>query len=152
MPGTLKFYKSYRCSKIKGILLFVLVIQSLSGVRLFATAWTTAYQAPLSSLSPSLLKLMPIELVMLSNHLILCLPLLLLPSIFPSIKFFSSEKTWGGQSTEASASASVLPMKIQGWFLLGLTGLISLQSKGLSRVFSSTTVRKHQFFVIQPSI
>ena len=154
MPGTLEFYKSYRCSKIKGILLFVVVIQSLSGVRLFATAWTTAYQAPLSSLSPSLLKLMSIELVMLSNHLILCLPLLLLPSIFPSINVFSSEKTWGGQSIEASASASasVLPMKIQGWFLLGLTGLISLQSKGLSRVFSSTTVRKHQFFVTQSSM
>ena len=91
MPGTLEFYRSYRCSKIKGILLFVVVIQSLSGVQLFATAWTTAYQAPLSSLSPSLLKLMSIELVMLSNHLILCLPLLLLPSIFPSIRVFSNE-------------------------------------------------------------
>ena len=93
MPGTLEFYRSYRCSKIKGILLFVVVIQSLSGVQLFATAWTTAYQAPLSSLSPSLLKLMSIELVMLSNHLILCLPLLLLPSVFPSLRVFFNEST-----------------------------------------------------------
>ena len=56
----------------------------------------------------------------------------------------------GGQSIGASASASVLPMNIQGWFLLGLTGLISFLSKGLSRVFSSTTVRRHQFFNAQP--
>ena len=106
---------------------------------------------PCPSLSPGVCsKFISIDSVMLSNHLILCLPLLLLPSIFPSIKVFSSEKTWGGQSTEASAS--VLPMNIQGWFLLGLTGLISLQSKGLSRVFSSTTIRKYQFFVTQPSI
>ena len=58
----------------------------------------------------------------------------------------------GGQSIGASASASVLPMSIQGWFHLGLTGLISLLSKGLSRVFSSTTVQKHQFFIAQPSL
>ena len=56
----------------------------------------------------------------------------------------------GGQSTGASASASVLPMNSQGWFPLGLTGWISLQSKGLSRVFSNTTVQKHQFFSAQP--
>ena len=60
--------------------------------------------------------------------------------------------TSGGQSTEASASASVLPMNIQGWFPLGLTGLISLQSKRFSRVFSSTTIQKHQFFGTQPSL
>ena len=58
----------------------------------------------------------------------------------------------GGQGTGASASASVLPMNIQDWFLLGLTGLILLQSKGLSRVFSNTTVQKHQFFSTQPSL
>ena len=67
---------------------------------------------------------------------------------FPMSWFFSS----GDQSTRASASASVLPMNIQGWFPLGLTGLISLQSKALSRVFSSTTVQKHQFFSPQPSL
>ena len=91
---------------------------------------------------------MSIELVMLSNCLILCHPLLLLPSIFPSIKVFSSKsalcirwpKYW-------SFSFSINPsMNIQGWFPLGLTGLASLQFKGLSRVFSSTTIQKCQFF------
>ena len=67
---------------------------------------------------------------------------------FPMSQFFAS----GGQSIEASASASVLPMSIQGWFLLGLTGWISFQSKELSRVFSNTTVRKHQFFDTRPSL
>ena len=85
---------------------------------------------------------------------ILCHPLLLLPSIFPSVRIFPSEPAlrikW--PNTGASASASVLPMNIQGWFPLGWTGLISLQSKGLSRVFSSTTVRKHQFLSAQPSL
>ena len=91
---------------------------------------------------------------MLSNHLILCRPLLLLHSIFPSIRSFPMSWlfTSGGQSIGASASASVLPMSIQGWFLLGLAGFISLQSKGLSRVFSNTTAQKHQFFSIQPSL
>ena len=88
-----------------------------------------------------------------SNHLILCRPLFLLPSIFPRIRVFFNESAlhirfcW---STGASASASVLPMNIQGWFPLGLTGLISLLSKRLSRVFSSTTTWKHQFFGTQP--
>ena len=84
---------------------------------------------------------------------ILCRSLLLLPSIFPSISIFSSElSASGGQSTGASASASVLPMNIQDRFPLGLTGLISLQSKGLSRVFSNTTVQKHQFYGAQFSL
>ena len=99
-------------------------------------------------------QLMSIESVMASNHLILCQPLLLLPSIFPSISVFSMSQFFasGGQSIGVSALASVLPMNIQGWFPLGLTGLISLQSKELSRVFSSTTVRKYQFFGIPPSL
>ena len=125
-------------------------IQSLSYVQLFVTSWTTAHQASLSiTISQSLLKFMSIESVMLSNHLIICCPLLLLPSIFPSIpisQLFAS----GGRSI--GASPSVLPMNIQGWFSLGLTGLISLQSKGLSRVFSSTTIRMHQFFGTEPSL
>ena len=91
---------------------------------------------------------MSIESVMLSNRVILCCPLLLLPSLFPSIRVFSKVLTLrisiGAQSI--GASASVFPMNIQGCLLLGLTGLISLQSKGLSRVFSSTTIQKHQFF------
>ena len=80
-----------------------------------------------------------------------CCPLLLLPSIFPSIKVFSNESALH-ISTGASASASVLPMNIQGWFPLGLTGLISLLSKGLSKVFSSNTVWKHQLFGFQLSL
>ena len=93
------------------------------------------------------------ELVMPSNHLILCRPLLLLPSIFPSIRVFSSELVlcirWS--SIRALALASVLPMNIQGSFPLGLISLICLLSKGLSRVFSSTTVQKDQFFSAQLS-
>ena len=77
-----------------------------------------------------------------------------LPAFSLSIRVFSSESvlTSGGQSIGVSASASVLPMIIQGWFPLGLTGLISLQSKGLSRVFSNTTIQKDQFFSAQVSL
>ena len=102
----------------------------------------------LSFISRSLLKLISTESVLPSNHLILCYPLLLLPSIFPSIRVFSKEFfASDGQSIGVSASAPVLPLTIQDWFPLGLTGLI-LQSKGLSRVFSNTTVQKHQFFTV----
>ena len=130
------------------------VVQLLSCVQLFATPWTAAHQTSQSfTISRSMVKLMSIESVMPSKHLILCRPLLLLPSIFPSIRIVSNELALrpGGQSIGASASASVLPRNIQGWFLLGLTGLISLQSKGPSRVFSNTTVQKHQFFGAQSS-
>ena len=87
-------------------------------------------------------------------HPTICHPLLHSPSIFPSIRVFSSEKFFasGGQRIGVSASASVVPVKIQNWFPLGYTGWISLQSKGLSRVFSNTTVQKHQFFSTQPSL
>ena len=123
-------------------------VQLLSPVRLFVTPRIIAHQASLSIInSQSLLKLMPIESVMPSSHLILCRPLLLLPSIPPSIRVFSKESALG-----ASASASVLPMNIHSWFPWEWTGLISLQSKGLSRVFSNTTVQKHQFFNTQLSL
>ena len=90
---------------------------------------------------------MSIELVIPSNHLSLCCPLLLLPSIFPRISLLS-----GGQRIGVSTSTSVLPMNTQGWSPLGWTGWISLQSKGLSRVFSNTTVQKHSaFFIVQLS-
>ena len=120
---------------------------------MFDSAWTAACQASLSiTISLSLLKLMSIESVMPSKHLILCCPLLLLPSIFPNIRVFlvSQLFTSGSQNIGASASASVLPMNIQGWFPFGLTGSISLLSKGLSGVFSNTTVPKCQFFDTQP--
>ena len=102
--------------------------------------------------SQSLLKVMSIESVMPSNHLILYRPLLLLPSVFPRIRVFSNESVLCiiSQSIGASVSASVLPVSIQDWFPLRLTGMISLLSKGLSRVFSNTTVWKHQFFSAQP--
>ena len=124
-------------------------VQLLSHVWLFATPWTAAHQASLSITNfQSSLKLMPTELVMPSNHLVFCLHLLLLPSIFAGIGAFPVSQffTSGGQSIGVSASASVLLMNIQDWFPLRLTGLISLQSKGLSRVFFNTTVQKHQFF------
>ena len=129
-------------------------VQLLSHVQLFATPWIAAHQASLSiTNSRSLPKLMSIESVMPSSHLILCCPLLLLPPIslpesgsFPMSQLF----TWGGQSIGVSASASVL-MNTRDWSHLGWTGWISLQSKGLSRVFSNTTVQKHQFFGAQLS-
>ena len=129
-------------------------VQLLSCVQLFATPWTAAHQASLSITTYwSLLKFGAIESVMPSNHLLLCHPFLLAPSIFPSIRVFSNEsvlhirwpKYW-------SFSFSISPSKeYLDWFPLALTGWISLQSKGLSRVFSNATVQKHQFFSTQPS-
>ena len=110
--------------KYVGILLFI--VQSLCRVWLFGTQWTAALEAPLSStVSWSLLTFMSIESVMLSNHLILCHPLLLLPSVFPKMGSFPMGWLFasGGQSAGASFSVSVLPVNIQGWFPLGLTGL-----------------------------
>ena len=130
-------------------------VQLLSSVQLFVTPWIAAHQASLSiTNSQSLLKLMSIKSVMPSNHFILCCLLLLLLSILPSIRVFSNKsvlyircpKYW------RFTSASVLPMNIQDWFPLGWTGLISLQSKKLSRVFSNTTVQKHQLFSPQLSL
>ena len=118
------------------------------------TPWTAACQASLSiTNSWSLHELMSIKSMMPSYHLILCYPLILLPPIFPSIRVFSSQFfSSAGQSIGASASSSVLPMNIQDWFLLGWTVWISLQSKGLSRSSSNTTVQMHQFFSAQLSL
>ena len=123
------------------------IVHSLSCVQLCAP-WTAARQASLTfTISWSLLKLMSCEPVMSSNHHVLCHPLLLLPSIFPSIGVFSKEsvlhirwpKHW-------HFSFSISPSKnIQDPSPLGWTGWISLRSKGLSRVFSNTTVQRHQF-------
>ena len=99
-----------------------------------------------------LLKLTSIESVMPSNHFILCCPLLLLPSIFPSISVFSNESAVSIRWSSIGASAPVFPMSIQDWFLLGLTGLIFLLSMGVAGVFFSTMVWKHQFFGAQPSL
>ena len=112
-------------------------VQLLSCVPLFVTPWTVAHQA-------FLFKFVSIESVMPSNHLILCRPLLLPPSVFPCIRIFSNQLVLCIRWPNIGASASVFPMNIQDWSPLGWTGWISLQSKGLSRVFSNTTVQKHQ--------
>ena len=125
-------------------------VQSLSHVQHFATPWIAAHQASLSITNS---KPMPIESVMPSSHLILCRPLLLLPSIFPSIRVFSNESTLHMRWPKYwSFSFSISPSnEHQDWSPLGWTGWISLQSKGLSTVFSNTTLQKHQFFCAQPS-
>ena len=129
--------------------------QSHSPVRIFVTTWTAACQTflPITN-SWSLLLLMFIESVMQSIHLILCRLLPLLPSIFPSIRVFSNESVLHIRWPKCcSFSFSIiLPMNIRDWFPLRLTGLISLQSKGLSVVFSNTTVQKHQLFSTQLSL
>ena len=131
--------------------------QSLSRVQLFVTPWIAARQASLSiTNSRSSLRLTSIESVMPYSHLILCRPLLLLPPIPPSIRVFSNESTlrmrW---PKDWSFSFSIIPSKeIPGLVTFRMdwwTGWISLQSKELSKVFSNTTVQKHQFFSAQPS-
>ena len=128
--------------------------QSLNRVWLFVTPWIAACQASLSiTNSRTSLRLTCIESVMPSSHLILCRPLLLLPPIPLSIRVFPMSQlfTWGGQSTGISALASFLLKNTQDWFPLEWTGWISLQFRGLSRVFSNTTVQKHNFFGTQLS-
>ena len=128
-------------------------VQSLSCVRLFATPWTTAHQASLSTSNSW----------SLPNPCLLCqwchptisssvIPFSSCPQSFLASRSFQMNQlsTSGGQSIGASASTSFLPMKTQDWSL-GWTGWISLQSKGLSRVFSNTTVQKYQFFGAQLS-
>ena len=142
------------CLRSKLITLFGSV-QLLSRVSLFVTPWTTAHQASLSiTNSWSLLRLMSIKSVMPSSHLILCLPFSSCLQSFPASGSFPTSQffTSGGQRIGVSASASVLPLNIQGWCPLGWTGWISLQSKGLSRVFFRTKVQEHPFFGAQLSL
>ena len=129
-------------------------VQSFSRVWLFATPWIAARQASLSiTNSQSSLKLTSIELVMPPSHLILCRPLFLLPPIPPSIRVFSNESTLHMRWPKYwSFSFSIIPSKeYPGLISLEWIGWISLQSKGLSRVFSNTTVQKHQLFGTQLS-
>ena len=122
---------------------------------LFATPWTVTHQASLSFIiSQSLFKLISNESMMTSNHLLLCCPLFLLPSVFPSIRVFSNESGFQISWPQYwSFSFSISPTNnIQGLFPLASTGLISLQTKGSSRVFSNTTIQKHQFFSSQLSL
>ena len=148
-------WKVMRLHNNVNVLMALSSVQSLSWVRLFVVPWTAACKASLSfTNSRNFLKLMSIESVMPSNHLILCRSLLLLPSIFPSSGSFQMSQLFasGGQSIGVSALASVPPMDTQYCSPLGWTGWISLQPKGLSRVFSNTTVQKHQFFGTQLSL
>ena len=154
MRDIIVYQKSAR-SQYSPTLCCISSIQLLSHVQLFAIPWNAAHQAYLSiTNSQSLLKLMSIELVMPSNHLMLCLPLLLLPPIFPSIRVFSNEsvlrinwpKYW-------SFSFSINPSnEYSGLISFRIDWFDILASKGLSRVFSNTTVHKHQFFGAQLSL
>ena len=131
----------------------ILFLISHSVVSDSATPWTATHQASLSfTISWSLIKLMSVESVIPSNRLILCCPLLLLPSVFPSIRVFYNESALHSRWPKYLSFnlASVFPMNIQDWYPLRLTGLISLQPKGLSRVFTNT-IQNHQFFRAQPS-
>ena len=130
-------------------------VQSLSCIRLLATTWTTAHQASLSiTNSQSLLKLMSIESMMPSNHLILCCPLLLLPSIFPSIRVFSNDlvlhirwpKYWSFSFsiTPSNKYSGLISFRMDRWDLFAVQGTLG--------VFSNTTVQKHQFFSSQLSL
>ena len=139
-------------SNLIGRILSVVIFQLSSRVWFSVTLWTLAHQAsPSLTISRSLLKFMSIESVMASNHFILChlfsfcLKSFPASGSFPMSQLFASD----GQSSGASASASVLPKSSQDWFPLRRTGLISLQSKGLSRVFSDTTVWKHNVYACQ---
>ena len=143
----LSFHFQNSADNVYLVIQFCVVVQPWSCVQLFATPWTAARQDFLSfTISRSLFKLMSIEWVMPFSYLILCSSLLLLLSNFPSIRVLFNELAlcirwllyW------SFSFSIVLPMNIQGWFLLGFTGLISLQSKGLSRAFS--TIWKHQSF------
>ena len=121
----------------------------------FATPWTSAYQASLSiTSSRSLLKLMSIASVMLSNHHILCRPLLLPLSIFPSIRVFSNELLFHIRWPRYWSFSFIISPSIEysGLVSFRIDWWISLQSKGLSRLFSNTTVQKHQFFSTQLSL
>ena len=133
---------------------FVFVVQLLNPVWLFATPWTAACQIPYSSPSPGVCSnSCPVSQwchTTISSSIVpysFCLQSFAVSRSFPMSQLFTSS----GQSTGASVSVSVLPMNIQGWFPLGLTALIFLQSKGLSEVFSSITVQRHQFLIVQLS-
>ena len=144
------------CSLYKRLHLWVFSsVQSLSHAWLFATSWTAAHQASLSitkSRSPP----KPMSIVSWCHPTISSsvLPFSSCPQSFPASGSFQMSQLFpsGGQSIGVSASTSVLPMNTQNWSPLGWTGWISLQSKGLSRVFSNTKVQKHQFFSTQLSL
>ena len=128
-------------------------VQSLSCVRLFVTAWTAACQASLSiTNSRSLLKLMSFESVMSSNHLILCRPLLLLPSIFPSIRVFSNESVLHIRWSKYWSFSIIPSSEYSGLISFRMDWLDLLAVRGTLKSISNTTVQKHQFFSAQLSL
>ena len=144
------------CRIIHTVLEIVVIVQLLSCVWLFANPWISACQASLSfTISWSLLKLIyPVSRWFHPTISSSVTPFSSCPQSFPASGFFPMTRLFasGSQSSGASASASALPLNIQDWCPLGCTGWISLQSQGLSRVFSNTTVQKHQFFGAQASL
>ena len=153
--STLRTLTILKCSPISvTIIVLNCCCCSVPQLCLFATPWTAGCQASLSYTIPwSLLLLMSVELVC-HPTISFSITLLSCPEFFPASGSFPVSQLFasGGQSTGASASVSVPPMNIQHWFPLPLTGWISLQSKGLSRVFPNTTFQKQQFFGAQPSL
>ena len=148
----------FKDDTVNPFFLHAALVQLFSHVRLFATPWTAARQASLSiTISQSLLKLMSIESLIPSNHLILCHPLLLLSSIFPSIRVFSNESARHSRWPKDWSFSFSISSSNEYSRLISFS-LISLQSKSPwrlladSRVFSNTTVPKHQFFGTQPSL
>ena len=125
--------------------MLLFAVQSLSCGRYFVITWTTF------TVSQSLLKFMSIDSEMLSNHIILCRPLLLLPSVFPRIRVFSKESTLHIRWPKYWSFSIIPSNEHPGLISFRMDWLDLLQSKGLSRVFSNTTVQKHQFFGTQPS-
>ena len=147
----MRTFRSYSLSFV------YVVVQSLSPFWLFATPWTAAHQLLCRPLWPEFAQIHVQWVSDVTEPSDLLLPPSLFASVLPRIRIFPLSPLFasGGWSFGASASAkafTVLPVNIQCWFPLGLTGLITLPSKGLSRVFLSTTVWKHHFFSTQPSL
>ena len=152
-PNIRAFQRGLQTAEDSPLDLFSQSVQLLSHVQLFVTPWTAAHLAPLSiTNSRSLPKLMSIELVMPSNHLIHCRPLLLLPSIFSTIRVFSSESVLHIRLPKYR-SFSISPFnEYSGLISFRIDWFDLLAVQGLSRVFSNTTVQKHQFFSAQLSL
>ena len=144
-PSNFPQLRRSRCDTRKANVLFI--VQSLNLVWLFAIPWCKVKVSQSFTVSQSLLKLMSFELVMPSSHLILCHPLFLLPSIFPSIRVFPNKSAFHIRRPKFWSFSISPSNEHSGLISFRLTGLLSLLSKGLLRVFSSTTIWKYQFFV-----
>ena len=152
-PNLRAFQRGLQTAEDSPLDLFSQSVQLLSRVQLFVTPWTAARLASLSiTNSRSLPKLMSIELVMPSNHLIHCCPLLLLPSIFSSIRVFSSESVLHIRLPKYRSFSISPSNEYSGLISFRIDWFDLLEIQGLSRVFSNTTVQRHQFFSAQLSL